>query len=75
MHIETDELSRPEIAEVLKEHLASMFVPTAAGKHDQRDMTGDRLKNEFGVPNEIAYRPNANFDTTPDCRRRSPGEI
>src|SRR6478609_8915431 len=26
MHIERDELSRPEIAELLKEHLASMFV-------------------------------------------------
>ena len=26
MHIETDDLSRPEIAELLKEHLASTFV-------------------------------------------------
>src|SRR5437899_7544680 len=26
MHIERDDLSRPEIAELLKEHLASMFV-------------------------------------------------
>ena len=26
MHIELDDLSRPEIAELLKEHLASMFV-------------------------------------------------
>ena len=26
MHIEPDDLSRPEIAELLKEHLASMFV-------------------------------------------------
>jgi putative acetyltransferase len=28
MHIERDDLSRPEIAELLKEHLASMFVHT-----------------------------------------------
>ncbi len=28
MHIELDDLSRPEIAELLKEHLASMFVHT-----------------------------------------------
>src|SRR5438094_9574022 len=30
MHIELDDLSRPEIAELLKEHLASMFVHTPA---------------------------------------------
>src|SRR2546430_8351345 len=28
MHIELDDLSRPEIAELLKEHLVSMFVHT-----------------------------------------------
>ena len=28
MHIELDDLSRPQIAELLKEHLASMFVHT-----------------------------------------------
>src|SRR5205823_1086753 len=28
MHIELDDLSRPEIAELLKEHLANMFVVT-----------------------------------------------
>ena len=30
MHIELDDLSRPEIAELLKEHRASMFVHTPA---------------------------------------------
>jgi len=30
VHIELDDLSRPEIAELLKEHLASMFVHTPA---------------------------------------------
>src|SRR5438132_4892420 len=30
MHIELDDLSRPQIAELLKEHLASMFVHTPA---------------------------------------------
>src|SRR5437016_6519913 len=30
MHVELDDLSRPQIAELLKEHLASMFVHTPA---------------------------------------------